>query len=84
MTLLEEVINPKAEPAQAPPETGRLSAAQVLIAVAQIGGALEKAAQAFQKIPDATPNGLDNLLDDLILAARAMLVKAERLKQANK
>ena len=84
MTVLDAVLNPTAEPITAPPDTGRLSTAQVLITVEQLGAALERAATAFQKIPSSTTNGLDANLEEVITSAKSMQAKAERLKAANR
>ena len=85
MSTLLDSITTYGGASEAPPlEAGKLTTAQVLITMAQMGAALQKIAEAYEKLPHATPSGVDNHLDDIIVQAKSIQGKAERLKVANR
>lgn len=83
--ILDAVLNPPTEePTQAPPvENGKMTAAIVFNTLVMMGKAIERIHEAFGKIPEASPAGLDSNLDDIIQQAKSLITKAERLKRAN-
>ena len=66
------------------PRVRRLSTAQLLTTLQQLGTALANAGEAFAKMPGATPDQLPGLLEQIIKQAAGAQAKAERLLAANR
>ena len=79
-TLDAIVTNAQSEPVELP----RLTTANVFTHYARLGSALERAADAFKKIPDATDRSLTDELKELMKACDVAIKTAARLLEANR
>jgi hypothetical protein len=92
-SLLNEIV--KAETAApvreirtaiAEPEAagGRLSTAQLLVTMQQLGAALHNAGQAYEQLGAAAPDQLPSLLEQIVKQTGGAGAKAARLLAANR
>jgi len=62
----------------------RLSTAQLLVTLQQLGTALQNAGEAFSKMPNASPDMLPALLEQIVNFSASAGSKATRLLAANR
>ena len=63
---------------------GRLSTAQLLVTLQQLGTAIQNAGEAFSKLPSATPDAIPALIEQIIANTKGAQLKAARLLTANR
>lgn len=63
---------------------GRLSTGEVILTIAQLGTQIQSAGGAYQKLPDASPKQVNDILADLIQTAENIKAKASKLLAANR
>ena len=83
MTNTLETIIAESTPAPVT-ASGRLPTAQIIVLHARIGKQLQMVADAYQSIPDGTPESIRQSLSDVIKYANALILNAERLLEANR
>ncbi len=67
-----------------PGAPARLSTAQLLVTLQQLGTALQNAGEAFSKMPNASPDMLPALLEQIVNFSASAGSKATRLLAANR
>jgi len=63
---------------------GRLTTAQLLVTMQQLGAALHLAGETYGKLGEAAPDQLPALLEQILKAAAGAQLKAARLLAANR
>jgi len=86
---LDDMLNANEAPNTEPTEqkedwTKRLTTGNVLLTLSQLGTQLETAVKAYQQLPEATPQQVDDILKAIGTACGNAMAKAQKLLEGNR